>query len=73
MIDKVYSTNPKTTHVKVKVAGMGIDAALRLFKRKVKDSGILEEYKARTEYLKPSLKKKTKRAAARKRNRIDEE
>jgi ribosomal protein S21 len=42
---------------------------LKIFKRKVKESGILEEYKKRTEYIKPSEKKKDKMNASRKRQR----
>jgi len=61
---------PKTTHVKVKkTENMSIDLMLKIFKRKVKDSGILEEYKDRTEYVKPSKRKKDKRNASIKRQR----
>ena len=49
MSDQVYSNRPKTAHVKVKGNGMNIDLMLKIFKRKVKESGILEEYKRRTE------------------------
>jgi small subunit ribosomal protein S21 len=69
MSDQVYSTRPKTSHVKVKGNGMNIDLMLKIFKRKVKESGILEEYKKRTEYIKPSEKKKDKMNASRKRQR----
>lgn len=64
-----YSTRPQTAHVKVKGNGMNIDLMLKIFKRKVKESGILEEYKNRTEYVKPSEIKKNKMNAARKRQR----
>lgn len=69
MADQVYSNKPKTAHVKVKGNGMNIDLMLKIFKRKVKESGILEEYKRRTEYIKPSEKKKDKMNASRKRQR----
>ena len=69
MSDQVYSNRPKTSHVKVKGNGMNIDLMLKIFKRKVKDSGILEEYKRRTEFIKPSEKKKDKMNASRKRQR----
>jgi small subunit ribosomal protein S21 len=69
MADQVYSNRPKTAHVKVKGNGMNIDLMLKIFKRKVKESGILEEYKRRTEYIKPSEKKKDKMNASRKRQR----
>ena len=69
MADQVYSNRPKTAHVKVKGNRMNIDLMLKIFKRKVKESGILEEYKTRTEYIKPSEKKKDKMNASRKRQR----
>jgi len=69
MADQVYGNRPKTAHVKVKGNGMNIDLIEKIFKRKVKESGILEEYKARTEYIKPSEKKKDKMNASRKRQR----
>ena len=69
MADQVYSNRPKTAHVKVKGNGMNIDLMLKIFKRKVKESGILEEFKTRTEYIKPSEKKKDKMNASRKRQR----
>ena len=69
MSDNFYSMRPKTAHVKVKGNGMNIDLMLKIFKRKVKESGILEEYKTRTEYIKPSEKKKDKMNASRKRQR----
>jgi small subunit ribosomal protein S21 len=69
MADQVHSNRPRTAHVKVKGNGMNIDLMLKIFKRKVKESGILEEYKKRTEYIKPSEKKKDKMNASRKRQR----
>jgi len=69
MSNQVYSGNPRPAHVKVKGNGMNIDLMLKIFKRKVKDSGILEEYKARTEYVKPSKKRNDKKNAAMKRQR----
>lgn len=74
MADQLYSTNPQPAHVKVKSNGMGIDLMLKIFKRKVKDCGIIEEYKKRQEYIKPSEIKKDKRNAARKRQqKLDRE
>ena len=64
MNDRVY-TNSKAAHVKVKNTGMNIDTMIKIFKRKVKEAGILEEYKSRMEYIKPS-----KRKADRKNNAI---
>lgn len=74
MSEQVYGLRPKPAHVKVKANGMSIDMMLKIFKRKVKESGILEEYRRRTEYIKPSKVKSDKKNAARKRQRkIDQE
>lgn len=35
-----------------------LETALKIFKRKVKESGIIEDYKSRTEFIKPSVKKR---------------
>jgi len=43
------------------------DVALRRFKKQVEKSGILSELKKRQHYEKPSVQRKKKRAAARKR------
>jgi small subunit ribosomal protein S21 len=44
-----------------------IDAALRRFKKKIQRAGILSEVKRRERYQKPSLRRKHKVEAARKR------
>lgn len=73
MTDRVY-TNSKPAHVKVKANGMNVDTMIKIFKRKVKEAGILEEYKNRMEYIKPSKKKSEKRnAAIRRQRKIDSE
>lgn len=73
MSDRVY-TSSKPAHVKVKGNGMNIDVMIKIFKRKVKEAGILEEYKNRMEYIKPSRKKTEKRnAAIRRQRKIDME
>jgi len=69
MVDQVYSNRPKTAHVKVKGNGMSIDLMLKIFKRKIKESGVLEEYRRRTEYIKPSERRKDKKNAAVKRQK----
>jgi len=46
-----------------------LDDALRRFKRSVSKSGALQEYRKREFYEKPSVKKKLKSEAARKRNK----
>lgn len=43
------------------------DVALRRFKKQVEKAGILSELKKRQHYEKPSVQRKKKRAAARKR------
>ena len=52
--------------VKVK-ENESLDSALRRFKRQVQHSAILSEVKKREQYDKPSVKKKKKSEAARKR------
>ena len=50
----------------VKVIDGNLEQALRLFKKKVTDSGLMEEVRARREYLKPSVvKRKLKQQAVR--------
>jgi ribosomal protein S21 len=73
MSDRVY-TSSNNAHVKVKNTGMNIDVMIKIFKRKVKEAGILEEYKNRMEYIKPSKKKAEKRnAAIRRQRKLDNE
>lgn len=73
MNDRVYNTS-KPAHVKVKNTGMNVDVMIKIFKRKVKEAGILEEYKNRMEYIKPSRKKAEKRnAAIRRQRKLDAE
>lgn len=74
MSDRVYSTKPKPAHVKVKSNGMDIDIMIKVFKRKVKEAGILEEYKDRMEYVKPSKRRvERKNAAVRRQRKLDME
>ena len=49
--------------------GESLESALRRFKKKVQKAGILTEVRRREHYEKPSVKKKRKRAQARKRQR----
>jgi small subunit ribosomal protein S21 len=46
-----------------------IESALRRFKKKIQKAGILSEVKRRERYEKPSLQKKRKAEASRKRRR----
>jgi small subunit ribosomal protein S21 len=51
----------------VEVRGGDVMKALRIFKKKVQEEGILQEYKERQHYEKPSAKRKKAKAAGRKR------
>lgn len=44
--------------VKVEVRNGNLEKALQVFKNKVQRAGILEEYKANQEYIKPSQKRR---------------
>lgn len=52
----------------VKVHNNDINSALRKFKKKVQEDGLLQTIKANEFYEKPSVKKKKARAAARSRH-----
>ncbi len=56
----------KMAEVRVK-EGESLDVALRRFKRQCAKSGILNEIRKREHYEKPSIKRKKKSEAARKR------
>lgn len=49
--------------------GESIESALKRFKKKIQKAGILSEIKRRERYEKPSVKKKRKSEAARKRKK----
>ena len=49
--------------------GETVESALRRFKRKVQQEGIIKEIKRHSYYLKPGEKRRVKAALARKRNR----
>lgn len=49
--------------------GESIESALKRFKKKIQKAGILSEIKRREHYMKPSVKRKRKSEAARKRSR----
>ena len=57
----------KTFGLTVVVEDGKFEKALRQFKRKVEDSGLIKEVKDRREYIKPSIKRKLSRNAAKKR------
>ena len=51
----------------VEVRNGDFNKALRIFKKKVQEEGVLQEYKERQHYVKPSEKKRKAKAAGRKR------
>ena len=55
--------------LEVKVKHNNIEKALRIFKRKVKDSGILYDLSERSYYTKPSMKKRKMKLRAISRNK----
>lgn len=61
-----------TTSVKVNGSDkIALEIALRKFKKMVKDSGILLEFRERQEYLKPSVKKRKMKIQAIRREKIE--
>ena len=54
--------------VYIRVKKNNIEYALRLFKRKIKDDGLMVELRERQHYTKPSVKRATKRKLGRVRN-----
>ena len=51
----------------VEVRNDDVNKALRIFKKKVQEDGILQEYKERQQFTKPSEKRRKAKAAGRKR------
>ena len=51
----------------VTVRNDDVNKALRIFKKKVTEEGIIQDYKARQEYIKPSEKRRKAKAAGRQR------
>jgi small subunit ribosomal protein S21 len=63
--DKASGSKEVMSLTKVSVRdGEPIERALKRFKRKVEQSGVLKEVRKREHYLKPSIKKKLKGRAA---------
>tara|TARA_B100000085_G_scaffold285102_1_gene319994 strand:- start:1189 stop:1476 length:288 start_codon:yes stop_codon:yes gene_type:complete len=59
--------DPSKRGLYVEVRNGDVMKALRIFKKKVQEEGILQEYKERQHYEKPSAKRKKAKAAGRKR------
>ena len=57
----------KSFGLRVEVEEGRFEKALRLFKKKVDDAGLLKEVRERQEYVKPSIERKLKKNAAKKR------
>ena len=53
-----------TSKVKVKVKGGNIGRALKLFKRLVKDSEIIQDFKDRRTYVKPTTRRRKQKQQA---------
>lgn len=62
--NKQKDFNP-VSGLKVEVRNGDVNSALRKFKKKVQDSGILQELRERQQYTKPSEKRKKAKAAGR--------
>jgi small subunit ribosomal protein S21 len=58
-----YNKDSKTTGLTVEVRNGDFNKALRLFKKKVQEAGIIQEVRERQEFVKPSEKRKRAKAA----------
>lgn len=72
---KKYQDKPQPKGLCVEVRNGDVGKALKLFKRKVQDSGILQEIREREFYEKPTTKRNRKKAAgiARHKRRVAQE
>ena len=57
--------NPQVKGIAVEVRNGNVEAAIRKFKKKVQEAGIIQEIRERKEYTKPSVKKARAKAAGR--------
>lgn len=55
------------TGLTVEVRNGDVNKAIRIFKKKVQEAGVIQEYRERQEYVKPSERKRKAKAAGRKR------
>ena len=65
MIRRKYNKDSQQKGLHVEVRNGDFNYALRKFKKKVQEDGILQELREREFYTKPSLKRKKAKAAAR--------
>lgn len=61
------SSNPKADGLSVEVRNDDINGALRRFKKKVQEAGIIQEVRDRQEFVKPSIKRAKAKKAGRSR------
>lgn len=61
------------TGLTVEVRNGDVNKALRLFKKKVQEAGIIQEVRERQEYVKPTTRRKKAKAAAKARWRKKQE
>jgi len=57
--------NPQVKGIAVEVRNGNVEAAIRKFKKKVQEAGIIQEIRERKEYVKPSTKRAKAKAAGR--------
>ena len=65
--DRKPKDRPLGAGIYVEVRNNDVNKALRIFKKKLQNEGILQEYKERQHYVKPSEKKRKDKAAGKKR------
>tara|TARA_A100001035_G_scaffold275845_1_gene269844 strand:+ start:3740 stop:4027 length:288 start_codon:yes stop_codon:yes gene_type:complete len=65
--DRKPKDRPMGAGIYVEVRNNDVNKALRIFKKKLQNEGILQEYKERQHYVKPSEKKRKEKAAGKKR------
>lgn len=69
MTNKHEPGEPGKQGISVVVRNNDIDKAIKIFKKKVLQEGLLKELKAREAYEKPSVKRRRERAEAVRRNK----
>jgi small subunit ribosomal protein S21 len=62
---RYHEPTPFIPGIAVVVRNGNVDAALRKFKKKVQEEGIIQEVRNRQEYVKPSEKRRKAKAASR--------
>ena len=70
---KRYKKKREQRGLRVDVKNNNVEFALKKFKRKVKDSGLMLELKKRTYYEKPSVKQRERKNLAKLRNKYNQQ